>query len=48
MRAKWIAFLCWFLDHRMKLTHEWVNWGLIERRFICGRCGGNETWERIT
>lgn len=46
LRAKWIAFLCWYLGHRMNVINEWVDWGISEKRLLCERCGGNETWER--
>ncbi len=45
MKEKWIAFLCWFLGHRMAVNAQWWSWGGCETRLRCARCGGNETWE---
>ncbi len=39
MKRKWIKFLCWLLDHRMKLAHENVGWHHWEKWERCARCG---------
>jgi hypothetical protein len=39
MKKRWLDFLCWFLDHRMKVIFEDVNWCVIDRLKKCQRCG---------
>ena len=46
LKAAWIAFLCWFLEHRMVVVAEIVDWGIRDTKSRCSRCGGNETYER--
>lgn len=42
LKAAWITFLCWFLEHRMVLIAEDVSWHVWDKLKECGRCGHQE------